>query len=363
MAVFTEHKSGPLSCWLTCGIGHFAVDFCCAYTMLFLHAHAMVADRWYFTVLVAYNLLAFGGQAPVGWLIDRRLAYVEGVGLGLALTTLGVALAVYQPFAALALLGVGNAIFHAGAGALVFRARPGQAGGPGLFVAPGGLGLITGILCGQQGAFSPLWVAPVPFILAVCSYRILYPYQNRSMTVAAGTWRRQGREAPVKVLPFPTAVLALLLAVVALRSFAGFALPVPWKEVHGGWLLAAAACAGKASGGFLADRFGWSPVCTSLLVAAALLSLGRDVSLPASCGALFCLQATTGVTLSGVQNLFPGRPAFAFGVPCLALLVGAAPFFLPEPMGGISSVLLFGLGLVTALSIRTALAVTSQGET
>jgi FSR family fosmidomycin resistance protein-like MFS transporter len=362
MITLTEHNATHPTCLAICGIGHFAVDFGCAFTILAVHAHGAVADHWYFAVVVAYNLLAFGSQALVGSLLDRRMAFAEGVGLGLTLTALGVALAVSRPFAALALLGCGNAIFHVSAGAVVYKAQPGRAGGPGVFVAPGGLGLIAGIVLGREGAFSPLWVVPVLCILAVCSYRLLYSHKYSLMAASFDRTLRQEREDRVTVLPFPTAVLALLLLVVALRSFTGFALPAPWKGGNGLWMLAAAAFAGKASGGFLADRFGWQPVCTSLLIAAALLGLFHNISLPAACGALFCLQATTGVTLTGVQTIFPGRPAFAFGLPCLALLAGAFPFYLPEPMGFIPPVLLLGLGLVAALSARVALTATSKGE-
>lgn len=361
MNTITEHNATPLYFWAICGIGHFAVDFGCAFTILAVHAHGAVADHWYSAVVIVYNLLAFGGQALLGSLLDRRVAFAEGAGLGLLLTSFGAALSVSQPFVALALLGFGNAIFHVGAGAAVYREQPGKAGGPGLYVAPGGLGLVTGVVLGRQGAFSPILVAPVLCALAVCSYLLLHSHQGRSRGGLPDMKVQQEREARVAVPLVPAAILALLLMVVALRSFAGFALPAPWKGGQGLWLLATVAFAGKALGGFLADRFGWKPVCTSLLIAAALLSLARDVSLPAACGALFCLQATTGVTLAGVQTLFPGRPAFAFGLPCLALLAGALPFYLPEPIGYIPPVLLLGLGLVAALSISVALTATSKG--
>lgn len=351
-----------LYCLGICGLGHFAVDFGCAFTVLALHAHGAVAEQWYFTMVVAYNLLAFGSQALVGSLVDRWMGFAEGVGLGLALTAFGVALAVSRPFTALAFLGCGNAIFHVSAGAVVYRAKPGQASGPGMFVAPGGVGLVTGIVLGRQGAFSPLWIAPVLCILAVCSYRLLYINKYSFMGASFDKKLKREREAQVTLIPSQTAVLALLLLVVALRSFAGFALPAPWKAGQGLGVLAAAAFAGKASGGFLADRFGWQPVCTSVLTAAALLSLVHDISLPAACGALFCLQATTGVTLAGVQAIFPQRSAFAFGLPCLALLLGALPFYLPEPMGSIPPVLLVGAGLVAALSAWAALTSAPKGD-
>jgi len=69
----------------------------------------------------------------------------------------------------------------------------------------------------------------------------------------------------------------------------------------------------------------------------------------------FLIQATTGVTLAGVQSLFPGRPAFAFGLPCIALLAGAEPFLRQHPPSATSPGLVVAIGFLAAVAAFTAL--------
>jgi FSR family fosmidomycin resistance protein-like MFS transporter len=158
-------------------------------------------------------------------------------------------------------------------------------------------------------------------------------------------------------------MMALLLCVVALRSFTGFALPIPWKSVeHGVLFLALASFAGKASGGFLADRIGWRPLCGAMFVIAAAMVTRYNTHLLAVCFAVFCIQTTTGVTLAGVQSIFPNRPGFAFGLPCIALLLGAIPFFLPHPVGQIQSSLIVVICLSAMLAITGALTIRKKGS-
>ena len=334
-------------CLTLCGAGHFAVDFACALTVVSLSALWRLADGDYYPMVIGYNLVAFGSQPFWGWLVDRSGRGRGGVTAGLFLTAIGVAAAGLQPVAAVLLLGCGNALFHVGAGSLVYLAAPGKAAGPGLFVAPGGVGLLAGIMIGLRGPVSLLWLPPLLCLFALALQRLL--------PEAPGASIPSGGERPTGTLIFP-AVLLPFLVVVALRSFGGFALPVPWKGTSDGVLfLALAAFAGKASGGFLADRFGWRPFCGSMLILAAALGFGFRASLPAACAALYCLQTTTGVTLAGVQTLFPGRHAFAFGLPCIALLAGAFPFFLPQPLGLIRPALAVAVCLGAALAARLAL--------
>ena len=66
--------------------------------------------------------------------------------------------------------------------------------------------------------------------------------------------------------------------------------------------------------------------------------------------AVVCVQATTGITLAAVQSLFPHYPSFAFGLPCMVILIGASPFLLPDPVGHVSA------WIVTALCVIAAAA-------
>lgn len=326
-----------------CGAGHFVVDFASALTVVSLSSLSWAEDSNYYTLVILYNLVAFGSQPLWGWLIDQRTIFREGMTAGVLLVGVGAAAAVLAPVAAVLLLGCGNALFHVGAGALVYRAAPGRASGQGLFVAPGGLGLLVGIMLGSQGAVHPLWLVPLLIGTALLLYRLVpvaetaaLPEQKR----VEGWWML-------------LTVLVLLLSVVAIRSFTGFALPIPWKGAGNGvLLLALSSFAGKASGGLLADRFGWRSLCGVMLISAAVMGISCQAYLLAACIGVFCVQTTTGVTLAFIQTLFPGRPAFAFGLPCIALLIGALPFLLPQPVGRIHP------GLVAVISFCSMIAIT-----
>jgi hypothetical protein len=113
---------------------------------------------------------------------------------------------------------------------------------------------------------------------------------------------------------------------VAIRSAAGFAVAKANSEVPAVlWGLTLAAVAGKALGGFLADWLGWirTSVITTL-VAASLLGLANANSAAIVVGTIF-LQVTMSVTLLAIYRAFPEEPGLAFGLPTLALLVGALP--------------------------------------
>lgn len=338
-------------CLALCCAAHFVVDFACALAVVTLPSLWGLTNHRYYLLVIAYNLTAFLSQPFWGWLLDRRASYAPGAAAGVLASGLGVLAAALHPLAGAFVLGCGNAIFHVGAGALVYEAAPGKAGGPGLFVAPGGIGIVAGLFTGSRGLLAPLWLLPLLGVTALALLR-LAPVAETGEPPAAE------KESLGPLLP---ALLFLLLLVVGLRSFAGFALPAPWKS--GGMpAVALAVFAGKASGGFLADRMGWRPFCVFMLLGAAAAGLGHRLFLPAACAALFCIQSTTGITLAAVQSLFPGRPALAFGLPCVALVFGAFPFFLPRPAGRISPDLAAVLCLSMALAAFFALSFLKSKE-
>src|SRR5207244_4404688 len=105
-------------------------------------------------LVVLYNVIAFGGQPLAGLVVDRfrrpRAAAVCGTALMIAALLLQSA-----PVAAVVLAGAGSALFHVGAGALALCATPGRAEGPGLFAAPGVVGLaVGGALAASGHAFA-----------------------------------------------------------------------------------------------------------------------------------------------------------------------------------------------------------------
>ncbi|HXF64915.1 MAG TPA: hypothetical protein VNK95_25030, partial [Caldilineaceae bacterium] len=95
-------------------------------------------------LVLLYNVLAFGAQPVAGLLADRwqrpRLAAIAG----LCCNGAALLLAPWEARLAVLLAGLGSALFHVGGGGLALCVTPGRASGPGLFAAPGVLGLALG---------------------------------------------------------------------------------------------------------------------------------------------------------------------------------------------------------------------------
>ena len=307
---------------LVYAFAHFAVDLGCAYAM-FSACGGGVA-------FLLYNFCAFALQMPLGLLADalgrnRRFALT-----GAALVTVICCLPSLGLLGAAA-LGLGNGLFHIGAGLDVLNLSADRAGPLGVFVSPGAFGIFLGALWGRGGlAVFPVLAA----LLLACG----------GMLLACGP-DRLPQNAPLalperRVLPWA----ALLFLVVALRSYGGLAASFPWKT--GLWSLAAvtAVVLGKTLGGFLADRFGLLRSAAASLGLCAVL-FGVSSSAFPGVLALLLFNMTMPMTLVCLARAMPGAKGFSFGLLTFALFLGYLPVWLGAgTIGG------FGMAAVAALS-------------
>jgi MFS transporter, FSR family, fosmidomycin resistance protein len=261
-------------------------------------------------LIVVYNLLAFGTQVFFGLASDRFKSPKFFAMCGCAVTAASVVEVYSSPTVTVMLAGLGNAMFHVSGGTVSLNLTPKKATAPGIFVGPGAVGLAVGTLVGVGGSFVS-W----PFILLLTlSMLSIWVQDVPDIDYCRGSCK--------KIDSFVLA-LSLFLAVVSLRSFVGLTVALPWKTDY--TLLAAltlAVASGKMLGGFLADRYGWTKVVVSASLASApLLSFYNQTPQLALLG-VFLFQMTMPVTLTAIANLLPGRPGFAFGLTCLALVAG-----------------------------------------
>jgi len=287
--------------------------------------------------VVTYNVLAFGGQVPAGALADRLGSYRLFAVTGTCLAALALRVSPMATAPGILIVGLGNALFHVGAGAHVLARSGDRSRESGVFVGPGAIGLFVGIWLGSQD---------LPCRWALVS----------ALTIAAplSFWAARARTIATEPLPKPLSsawTLALLSAAgllgsVLVRSLVGGAVAGAWRGVSPGVvaLLAGAACLGKLAGGFVGDRLGWSrTTVVALLASTLLLSLFVEHPGAAVLGMLL-FQMTMPVTLKAMHHLLPQRPGLAFGLPCLALLVGALPGLygvrlLPNPWATLGAIL------------------------
>ncbi len=272
------------------------------------------------TLVFVYNSLAFGTQWLVGAIADIKAAYRFVAAAGTFLVAAALVIEPSSPLAGAVVAGIGNACFHVGAGAVVLRKSFGKGAESGIFVGPGAFGLVAGLWLGLH---SHLFRPPLTFLL-VCSTLLLPRLMPSSKQFA-----------PLPDAPHPPgsraffaafAIILLLLCSVAVRSAVGGLLSGSWRtSTFAVFGLGAAAMLGKCAGGILSDRFGWRLTSVvALIISAPLIATGMNNLGGALCGMLI-FQFTMPVTLAAVYLAFPRRPGLAFGLPCLALLLGALP--------------------------------------
>lgn len=295
-------------------VSHALVDAACG-AVLFGGVSQNKLTVEYFAFLVAlYNVLAFALQPAFGAVVDNLRRPGETAAAGCMLVTLSV-FAYRFPLLAVCTAGIGNALFHIGGGVIALNLRPQKAAMPGVYVAPGAIGLLLGMLIGKNGYFVSWHFAAALAAAIIVILIIKKPAINYS-TERSITYNRFG------------VILFLILSSVAIRALVGFMLNYPWKANTTLLIIfTLAVVMGKAMGGILADRFGWMYVTAAgLLISAFLLSFSGNYPLSAVLG-VFLFNLTMPVTLTAVSNMYPGRPGYAFGLTTLALIIGSFPSF------------------------------------
>jgi MFS transporter, FSR family, fosmidomycin resistance protein len=330
------------------GVMHASVDFGSVSAVMRASRVAESDLLTPFAVVIGYDLIAFALQAPLGLLVDRFKASRWALLVGLLLTAASLLLVGVSAPVTMIVAGLGNALFHLGAGALVLIASQGRAGPSGLFVAPGALGLGLGIWLGRR-ASSPLW--PLTVLLLACW--VVAAWIRTDRATAPPPRPRAGSVTPLIV----AGILCALLVSVTVRSFVGFG---GCYQCHKTLLIVfgipIAGFGGKLIGGLISDRVGWLETSVAaLLISAPLIAFSHGspyVALPG----LLIFQITMPVTLSAVYLLLPKWPATSFGLPPLALVAGAIPTFYPQGKQLFGSALFFTLICVSAAAMIVGLA-------
>jgi MFS transporter, FSR family, fosmidomycin resistance protein len=298
---------------LVYGLTHALVDASCIAALFsFL---GKTSNDLFFVLVLTYNILAFGLQVLIGLEVDKRRSPRNAALVGCILTAGALLSLGYSPILTVVLAGVGNAFFHIGGGSISLNLTPKKATAPGIYVAPGALGVTIGLLAGTGGLIAWLFI----LLLAVSCVAII-------ATKPPMMYYDQ-HPANSEIKYFELALLLLFLCI-SIRSLIGLAMVFPWKTDHTLlMLLTLSVVAGKAFGGILADRLGWLRfTVASLVISAPLLAFGAGIPYAAIIG-IFLFQMTMPVTLVAISNMFPGRPGFSFGLTCLALIIGALPTF------------------------------------
>jgi FSR family fosmidomycin resistance protein-like MFS transporter len=295
---------------LVYGFTHALADAACIYLIM----GGIDVRSELLTYLLLYNILAFGLQLPLGWLLDYIHKPVISAFLGCLILSASLFLFIH-PLIATILAGIGNALFHVGGGTISLNLRPGKATIPGIFVAPGGIGLfVGGLLVNFRGYHPEIFVILLLF-MALVIFLLKQPqiiFKNKS----------------IKSENYAVLAIVLLLLAICIRSAVSLSLDFPWKSKMILMILYVFGIAlGKGLGGFLADYFGWIKIAVGGLAISALLLFFGSQFYVAGITGIILFNFTMPVTLVCISGLLPGRPGFSFGLTTFALLGGALPTF------------------------------------
>ena len=281
--------------------------------------------------VLAYNALAFALQFPLGVMLDARPRWVRGTFVtSLALTLAGVGLCACGVGDGVALVSacVGNALFHLSAGKAVLDEHEGKGGPIALFISTGALGLFAGMkLAGGYGLWCCLgFCVALAVVGAVVVGRGLRPRRNHQKTMISLCRDCGGQGLTTLPMRWGFWLLAGLFALVAWRSWAGLLAGGMTNAAGLGFALAGAAVkwAGKATGGYLGDRFGrWIVTAVSVVGSLSLCFLCRPEQAALWLALLFVAQLATGPVLSLMYDKSGRASGTAFGLNCLGLFTGS----------------------------------------
>ncbi len=298
-------------------VSHFIVDFSCAF-LIFSKLHG--SDIW-LTCLFTYNFMAFAFQMPLGLIADKIKRNSVFAALGCILSAAANFMAP-SPLALCSVAGLGNALFHIGAGRDVLSGSGKRFSALGIFVSPGAMGLFLGSLCGKSGLL-PLYI--VLCALSMDAVVIVFFGSKLSGMRDEGFDRSEKKDLMGSSIAF---MLLCLFLVVCLRSYVGMTLAFPWKgEGHYAFYLVLAVVFGKAFGGVLADCFGPIKVSFASLFLSAVLFLLYKAPVYGIIAVLL-FNMTMPITLGAVARIMPQYLGFGFGLLTFGLFIGLIPKFL-----------------------------------
>ena len=295
---------------------HFAVDFACCFFIFGRLSQAGYGCEAY----LVYNFCAFALQMAIGAAADKINRNSSVLLAGCALVFFTYLLPLTLPNVMLcAILGVGNAMFHVGAGLDILNMSDG-ASYLGIFVSPGAFGLYLGKICARGVSVPHILVGSAPLLMGIVCYAVYYGGKGSAIS----------DNAPVmlcKLNPKLITAAVLFFAVVALRAYSGLTMTFEWNSTAVyGLALTLALMLGKASGGIMADKFGaLRTSAVSLLLSCALFWLS-DTPI---CGilAVFLFNMTMPITLHRMCGIFKNAKGFAFGALTFAMYLGFLPAY------------------------------------
>jgi len=331
------------------GFAHMVVDFVCAATMMTIYSKWILDYQWVFIVILLYNVLAFWSQTLFWALIDKFQCPKLISLLGCGLVALWAILLVKCPWLATVLVWIGNSLFHVWGGVICIWIDPKKAAPSGIFVAPWSFWVLGWIILGKSWNFVRwYWVA----LLAVSAISMFISSKNINVY---GIVNQFAKENKINFKKWIAVISILLLISIVIRSFVWFMVNYSWKVWTLLFIFTTAVVLWKSLWWVLADKFGWKKVWViSLLLSLPCLLFGEQSIVFWMLG-IFLFNITMPIALIALIKAMPKRWWLAFGLLCLALLVGALPSLLGVNFAEVTNILLIVLILISSFVLYFAL--------
>ncbi|HEX6427684.1 MAG TPA: hypothetical protein VF008_08370 [Niastella sp.] len=304
--------------YITLGIGHGINDCIAGFIIgsLFYQGHSPL-ELGIFTLL--YNILAFGGQLAVAWLVETFFMPRKYLILTFILLIFSLLLLPYTPELTILFAGIASALFHVTGGMEATR-HDDRSIGIGIFASPG----IVGLIAGGWLAYIHFNFVPVGLILCMAFILAVIFFYNSTRVVVNDGRQQTGLEKH-------DLVMCVLLTVISLRS-------VVWDVVqlvqqgNYTWLMiiALAAMCGKIVGAVLADKIGHKRYSLIVLLLSIPFLTILKRHLAALCIGVFLLQSTIPATTVMILQHIKRRPAIAISLSFgLSVFIAIILFYTP----------------------------------
>lgn len=303
-----------------CSVLHFLVDglcLCCAYLMTAPSAlHSPSYDI--IGIFLTYNILAFLTQPLTGWVADRisqKHWMLIGAAVLLSLAVLLTPLAVssgtaWTMFVIVALLGIGNSLFHVWGGKQVVMKVGNDIRALGVFVSTGAFGLaVATVLCS--------WALLYLILLVICVLTTTYILMDDSPGSVVSP--SGGRLGTTSIL----LAVAAIAAFVMFRSYIGTEFSVGSEKSNAVILaIGFTSMLGKMAGGWISRWLGLVRALIVMVAVVAVCMLTGSKDLIVVLLGLFMVNCTMPITLYLANSVLPGREGLAFGILAAALMPG-----------------------------------------
>ncbi len=276
---------------------HFATDGLCAY-LVFVKLYPDNPGAA-FLIFVAYNILAFVTQSPVGMVIDKCNKPKLFLAVSITMMIAGYAFSNLW-FISVFMIGISNSIFHVAGGKYVTDKSGNSIVHLGIFVSTGAIGLMLG-----QRYFAFVALPYILFgILTICGLFVIFSEDSESIP-----YTEEYVNPKSVIYPF-----LVVLIIVFARAFVGKVVSPDFTIKEYTFILIALATAlGKAVGGICSRIFGIkSTTYVSMIASAILLTFGIGNEISFLLG-VFAFNFTMPITLYFANILLKGREGFAFG--------------------------------------------------